>query len=65
MKAKGVIFNTKMKNFNLTLLRKSSIPDVPNSQEHFRARQCVTRLTEVLNIEFNTVEQMPLNLRIG
>lgn len=53
-----------MRNFNLILLRKSPIPDVPNSQEHFRARQCATRLTQVLNIEFNTVEQMPFG-RLG
>lgn len=54
-----------MRNFDLLLLRKSPSPDVPNNQEHFRARQCATRLTEVLNTEFNTVQQMPFNLRIG
>lgn len=47
--SQGYVFNAKMRNFNMTLLRKSPVPDVPVNQEQFRARQCVPRLTEVLN----------------
>lgn len=54
-----------MRNFNLILLGKSQIPHIFANEEQFRARQCVPRWVEVLNIKFNTVKQRPLNVRTG